>query len=59
MTDEHLAAIARDAFDIEQGFVPGKDSLSRVRNISETFLKNRVVSPGNRCTDGTPYCQQS
>lgn len=57
--DEQLEAFASNAFDIKQGFVPDKNSLSKVRNISENFPKSWVVClvrcPGDPFTDSRPH----
>lgn len=61
--DEQLASFSSNAFDIEKGSWPDKDSLSKVRNISENFPRNQVVClvgyPGERSSDSTPHHQQS
>lgn len=61
--DEQLAAFASNAFDIEQGSGPDKDSLSKVRNMSENFPRNQVVClvgyPAGRSSDSTLHHQQS
>lgn len=59
MIEEQQATTASDAFDTQQGFVPGRDSLSKVRNISENFPKNRVVCPGGRYTTKLKLCKDT
>lgn len=61
--DKQLVAFASNAFDIEQGSVPDKDSLSKVRNISENLSWIRVICligySGEYSSDSTPRHQQS